>query len=145
MEKSNLITQIQENQLKKDGIKVVDNKKAIIQCSKCEETNRSISGLKYHFSRVHEGKTNQIICLICEGRFHSNSQLKKHIASVHEGIKPNEFVCIICEKKCHSNSDMKCHMNSVHEGKKAFPCSHCIFTCKISSLVLVAVLPPSFS
>ena len=125
MEKLNLITQIQENQLIKDGIKVFDKKKAIIQCSKCDETYRCKSGLKYHFSRVHEGETNQHVCLICERRFYPKIQLKKHIASVHKGIKPNNFVCLICEKKYRSNRCMKYHMDSVHEGKKPFPCSQC--------------------
>ena len=63
MEKLNLITQVQENQ-KKDGIKVVDNKKTIMQCSKCKKTYGSKAGLKYHFSRVHEEKTksNETTC-----------------------------------------------------------------------------------
>ena len=50
-----------------------------VTCLICEKKCSSQTYLKYHLSKVHEGKKPQHDCFICERKFYFKSDINQHM------------------------------------------------------------------
>ena len=81
----------------------------------CDKTFNSKSGLNYHISVNHKGRTFE--CNQCQKSYGYKQKLKEHIQSLHEGIK---VTCNQCEKQFSQKKNLLHHIQAVHAGVKKY-------------------------
>ena len=94
----------------------------IYQCSVCNDQFKSVAGVTFHLSTVHEGNKPNT-CSDCDYSHKKMNVLKNHIESVHELIRREE--CEFCESRFVNKSSLRNHINAIHKKKKPFKCSQC--------------------
>lgn len=88
------------------------DEKFIYNCPHCSGEYTSKEGLKFHISRIHEGKNTKYSCKHCDQTYASNQNLQSHIQSVHE--KGQDYECKPCGKKFGSYRAVVNHNNQSH-------------------------------
>ena len=93
-----------------------------LQCNICDRSFLTLTELRFHLRKVHQGADLKSKCKYCGNHF---SDLNAHIARVHEATK--NFECEECGKRFFRLPEVKEHINAVHKKLKPFECNSCDF------------------
>ena len=91
------------------------------QCDICTKKFKTVTHLKRHIMRVHEG-IKKFQCDSCGKKFVEKKDLTKHVLCVHENIR--NFLCDKCDRHFATNDQLKRHFKFVHEGLRPHSCEH---------------------
>ena len=124
-------------------------------CSHCDHATHTEILLAKHIKNMHVDR-DPFICNICGARTKFKASMDEHqrrhyderpfkcTECSHTSIsatnlahhkmihKERAFQCGVCQKKFVYKSQLNCH-SAIHTGEKKFACSHCAYTCNVSS------------
>lgn len=96
------------------------------KCEHCQESYKSISGLKYHIAQNHSESSGVFKCSLCDFETKQEFLLRRHLRR-HNPDK--SYVCNQCGRSFGSLDSLKSHMYS-HASDRPFNCDACDKTFK---------------
>ena len=104
-------------------IRVVHERKRVVQCDICNKEFRDPSSLKSHMDHVHL-KVKNFSCDKCDYMCVTPTMLENHKKRKHENTQ-KEKKCPDCGKSFLLNIELKSHFNRVHKQLKPHQCGSC--------------------
>ena len=97
----------------------------LFQCTACESTFLTKTGLSIHFKFKHEKPTKNHICPTCNREFKDATVLKTHMRTHLPDDEKFAYECEICGKKMANKWSVKYHISTIHERQKTHFCQLC--------------------
>ena len=85
--------------------------KVNFECHFCGKASSSLSYLRNHIQRLHNGTQEVHECNLCGKNYTDAGGLKTHINSVHDVKK--DYICELCEKSFNTRDRLKKHVKEL--------------------------------
>jgi KRAB domain-containing zinc finger protein len=92
------------------------------KCSQCASAFTTLSNMRMHVRRVHDGYKGAHMCVTCRTAFVKPSELITHMRT-HTGERP--YKCTECDMDFAHIGTFRTHTRSQHTRERPYKCEHC--------------------